>query len=251
MSVKSSITNNVCTLTLCNSSRANSLTSDMCSQLVVALDEVERNPVVRVVVLTGDGMDLSSASSAAATPPFDAALAVFDRVAKFPKPTIAKMNGPALGGGVGLLFCTDIRIALDSAFIQLAEVKRGLIPAIISLYIVPQLGPSLSRQYFLTGERVSANTLVNCGGHIAACVSSTENLEAKVNEFAQILVQGAPNAQATIKHMVQFISDSSNSEPEKFAHIKKVFNDMLVSKEATYGMYKLHFAIKKCILHVI
>ncbi|KAJ3075193.1 hypothetical protein HDU98_008919 [Podochytrium sp. JEL0797] len=142
MSIQASTTGPVLTLSLNNPKRANALTSQMCNQLLEALDAAEKDPSVRVVVLTGEGkyfsagMDLARASDGS-NAPFDAAMAVFRRIKDFPKPTIGRVNGPALGGGVGLLFSTDIRIAVDHAFIQLAEVKRGLIPAIISLVIVP------------------------------------------------------------------------------------------------------------------
>ncbi|KAI9331758.1 ClpP/crotonase-like domain-containing protein [Obelidium mucronatum] len=177
-------------------------------------------------------MDLSTASSGAAAP-FDTALNLFTRIAEFPKPTIGKINGPALGGGVGLLFVTDIRIAVDNAFVQLAEVKRGLIPAIISLFIVPQLGPCLSKQYFLTGEKVPVQKLLQAGC-ITACVPG-DKLDAVVADFAAVLLEGGPQAQSTIKQLVRVV-DGADSKEGKTLFVKGVFEGMMKSKEAAYGM---------------
>ncbi|KAJ3353235.1 hypothetical protein HDU83_007063 [Entophlyctis luteolus] len=248
VTVTTNTASGVCELTLSNPKRANSLSSSMCSQLLDALDRAERDVNVRVVVITGEGkyfcsgMDLGAAS-AGTSAPFDSGLALFSRIARFPKPTIAKVNGPALGGGVGLLFCTDIRVADETAYVQLAEVRRGLIPAIISLFIVPQLGPSLSRQYFLTGEKVPVATLARQG--IVAASVPTDQLASKVSEFVALLAAGGPGAQATIKQLIDCVSGATAAtasaadgadDVRKREHVRKVFEGMMTSEEAAYGM---------------
>ncbi|KAJ3332139.1 hypothetical protein HDU76_001173, partial [Blyttiomyces sp. JEL0837] len=148
----------IATITLDNERRANSLSAQMVKEFLEALDRLETDDAVRVVIITGkgkyfcSGMDLAAASSSTSSSPFDSSKHLFNRLQTFPKPTIALANGPALGGGVGLLLCTDIRLMLSSAYIQLTEVRRGLIPAIISLYIIPEIGRSRARQWFLSGE---------------------------------------------------------------------------------------------------
>ncbi|KAJ3043271.1 EnoyL-CoA hydratase, partial [Rhizoclosmatium hyalinum] len=146
--------------------------------------------------------------------------------------TVARINGPALGGGVGLVFATDFRIAIDSSFIQLAEVKRGLIPAIISLYIVPQLGPSLSRAFFLTGEKVPIQRL-HQAGIIYSIATSPTHLDESVSSLAALLIEGGPSAQSTIKQLIRVVS-GSESEDSKVRHVKSVFEGMMKSKEAAY-----------------
>jgi methylglutaconyl-CoA hydratase len=69
----------------------------------------------------------------------------------FPKPIICRVNGPVMGGGMGILFATDLRISLESANFSFPEVKRGIVPALISAYIVPQMGLFKAKQYMLTG----------------------------------------------------------------------------------------------------
>ncbi|KAI8851957.1 ClpP/crotonase-like domain-containing protein, partial [Chytridium lagenaria] len=153
------IVDGVMTVTLDNPKRANALSNEMCVAFLEAMDEAERDDGVRVIVITGSGkyfcsgMDLSSASSSTTKTPFDAAHHLFQRLSDHPKPTIAHLNGPALGGGVGLAFSCDLRCAHPSVFFQLAEVRRGLIPAIISLRIIPEVGPRVARRWFMTGEK--------------------------------------------------------------------------------------------------
>lgn len=73
-----------------------------------------------------------------------------------PKPVIAKVNGPAMGGGWGLVFTADIILVAKSAFFQFSEVKRGIVPAIISAVVTPQLGLAKTKQLMITGRRISA-----------------------------------------------------------------------------------------------
>ncbi|KAI8832822.1 2-ketocyclohexanecarboxyl-CoA hydrolase [Chytriomyces cf. hyalinus JEL632] len=237
MSIQVQTKDGVCTLTLDNAKRANALSPSMVRALMEALDAAEADDAVRVLVLTGRGkffcagMDLASAQSA---PEFESSRAVFERVASFPKPTIGRINGGALGGGVGIAFCTDIRIADSNAYFQFAEVSRGLVPAIISLYIVPQLGPSLSRQFFLTGEKISTQQLLQAGC-LAAAVP-TAALDETVAAYAKMLLAGGPGAQKTIKRLVSVVGSSNATEQEKSQTVKAVFEGMLRSEEAAYGM---------------
>ncbi|KAJ3227586.1 hypothetical protein HDU78_009976 [Chytriomyces hyalinus] len=238
MSIQVQTKDGVCTLTLDNEKRANALSPSMVRALMDALDAAEADDAVRVLVLTGKGkffcagMDLASAQSA---PEFEPSRAVFERVASFPKPTIARINGGALGGGVGVAFCTDIRIAdSNAAYFQFAEVSRGLVPAIISLYIVPQLGPSLSRQFFLTGEKISTQQLLQAGC-LAAAVP-TAALDDTVAAYSKMLLAGGPGAQKTIKRLISVVGNSNATEQEKNQTVKAVFEGMLQSEEAAYGM---------------
>ncbi|NNL89148.1 MAG: gamma-carboxygeranoyl-CoA hydratase, partial [Marinicaulis sp.] len=73
-----------------------------------------------------------------------------------PKPTIARVNGPAMGGGLGLIAACDISIGVDDAFFALSEVRVGLIPAVISPFVIEAIGPQQARRYFLSGEKFDA-----------------------------------------------------------------------------------------------
>lgn len=126
------------------------------------------DPSVRALVVTGAG----SAFSAGADLKMMRAMAdadternrrdalemgeLFHKVASFPRPVVARVNGPAIGGGVGLMAACDIVIAADSAVFAFSEVRLGIVPAIISPFCIRRLGPCVARRLFLTGERIDA-----------------------------------------------------------------------------------------------
>ncbi|KAI9340773.1 ClpP/crotonase-like domain-containing protein [Zopfochytrium polystomum] len=234
------VVNRVATVAFNNPRRANSLSRDMCEALEKALVALATDDSVHVLVLTGkgkyfcSGMDLGAASSAHGSSPFDSSVVLFEQIANFPKPTIALLNGPAIGGGVGIAFCTDLRIMHSNAYIQLAEVKRGLIPAIISLYIVPKVGPGIAGQWFLTGEKITPERLYAIGA-VAATGASPEALQEVVDVYAEQLKEGGPSALRNAKDLVRFVG-GDHTAPEKRAHVKAQFENMMTSDEAAYGM---------------
>lgn len=244
------IENHVATLTLNRPRKGNSLTATMNDELLRLLPELAANPEVRVLVLTGSGkffctgMDLSSASGGGAEQAqqgFDKGLKVFDAFYRFPKPTIARVNGPALGGGVGLVFTTDIRVAVQDAYFALTEVKRGIIPAIISQYIVPEIGSQRAREYMLTGRRVPAPE----AAPFLSQVVPADQLNAKVQAYIDMLVESAPGAMADIKQLVDSIAtgaDAAHAQRTQDA-VRSAYLKMMQSDEAAYGI--MSFLSKK------
>ncbi|KAG1445849.1 hypothetical protein G6F56_009765 [Rhizopus delemar] len=233
------IQDHVATLTLNRPNKGNALTAVMIDQLQSYLDQLKNNVNIRVIVLTGagkyfcSGLDLSTTSltdKKIQEDTFDQGIQVFDTLYHYPKPVIARINGPCLGGGVGLVFTTDIRIAHQNAYFALSEVKRGLVPAIISQYIVPELGPHKAKEYMLTGRRVSASEL---HGALSATVSSEADLDTKVNHYTDLLLESAPGAMSSIKRLVHVIGEN---DPQKAKHVKDTFLQMMKSKEAAYGI---------------
>ena len=129
------------------------------------------------------------------------------------------------------MFGCDVRVAGPSFYATFAEVRRGLVPALISALIVPQLGPFLSRQYMLTGERISGQTLY-AHGQLSDFVENDLLLDSVVEQRVSELLQGAPNALQEIKHLVNYVATHSESE----SHVQVVFKRMMMSKEATEGL---------------
>ena len=109
-------------------------------------------------------------------------------LAALPKPTIARVHGPAYGGGVGLVACCDVAVAAVEATFALSEAKLGLIPATISPYVVEAIGARAARRYFLTAERFDAAEAYRIG-LVHDIVPSLEALDERVNELL-----GAPDA---------------------------------------------------------
>eukprot|EP01089_Gocevia_fonbrunei_P009755 TRINITY_DN22152_c0_g1_i1.p1 TRINITY_DN22152_c0_g1~~TRINITY_DN22152_c0_g1_i1.p1 ORF type:complete len:274 (+),score=56.63 TRINITY_DN22152_c0_g1_i1:120-824(+) len=220
-------------------------------ELLQVLKNFEEDPNVRVVVLTGEGkyfctgMDLSSTnqsqmnSSDGLEEAAQRSLDLFLRIRDFPKPIIARINGPALGGGLGLVFATDIRVSTDKAWFWFAEVKRGIVPALISSVIVPQLGAFHSKQFMITGSKISAAKGKEL--RFLSDVVPEEALDKVVSDYALEILTSAPNAIKDIKQTVNFVD--GNLHQENIKYVKEKFKNTVHSEEAIYGMYC--FAQKK------
>src|SRR5262245_41494756 len=142
----------------------NALDDKLIAELNGSLEKIAVDPTVGVVWLTGQGSSFCAGGDLAwmrrtADYTHEQNLADAQSLARLlrtlnsmPRPTLALVNGPAYGGGVGLIACCDIAIAADSAKFSLSEVRLGLIPATISPYVVRKIGEGNARRYFLTGE---------------------------------------------------------------------------------------------------
>jgi len=135
--------------------KGNSLSTSMVSLALQTLDKFESDPAIRVIVITGSGkmfctgMDLSATQQMDDSKNIKDVGLVFERLKNCRKPLIAKINGPAIGGGCGLLFTADIRIASKNAFFWVSDVQRGLIPAVISVYMAREIGSAFSKTFII------------------------------------------------------------------------------------------------------
>jgi len=120
------------------------------------------------------------------------------------KPVIARVNGDAYAGGMGLISACDIVVAVDSAKFCLSEARLGLIPATIAPYVIRALGEQASRRYFATAERFSAAEARSLGFVHEVCVA--EALDAKVDEIVGLLVANGPMATRACKKLVQDVA---------------------------------------------
>ncbi len=235
----------VATITLNRPTRGNAITLSMREEFLKALSAVEKTAEVRVVVLTGSGkffctgMDLRAddqedlrARVDAETAAFQT-LKMFEKLKTFKKPVIAKINGPALGGGVGLVFASDYRLSLRSNFVAFPEVQRGIVPALISSIIVPQLGSFQTQQLMMSAQRLSADRLYELG-QLTKVVDDAAALDAAVDEIVQQLLSCAPGAVSKTKELCQFVSN--HSFEENLSYTRSVFNEMFNSDEAVHGI---------------
>jgi len=203
------------------------------------------SPQVRVVVLTASGkffctgMDLGASNQRDMQDQLQSGkenegLKLWQTLKQFPKPIIARINGPAMGGGWGLLFTTDIRIAVKDAWFSFSEVKRGVVPAIISAYVVPELGSFRSRQLFLTGEKITAKQALDYG-FLSDVVLDEEGLNVATEKYVNILLESGPKAMAVIKELVHFVEN--HPHPENLNNVNIIFQKyVLSSEEARYGI---------------
>jgi methylglutaconyl-CoA hydratase len=206
----------VATLTLCRPRRHNALSAALIDALDSALETAERNPGARLVVLTGEGptfcagADIGEMRASATAPAEDnereaaRLAALLSRLDRLDRPTVARVQGNAFGGALGLIAACDIAVAASSAVFALTEVRLGILPAMISPYVVRAIGARQARRYFLTGERIDA-TQAERIGLLHAAVPDAE-LDRAVDALAGELLQGGPVAQAEAKRLVRYVS---------------------------------------------
>lgn len=202
----------VATLTLDRAAKHNAFDDELIVELTERLRELQDDERVRVVVLTGAGKSFSAgadlgwmkrmAKASEKENRKDARqLAKLMRVLNgLDKPTIARVNGAAYGGGVGLIACCDIAIAAQSARFGLTEVKLGLVPAVISPYVIDAIGARQARRWFLTGEAFDAATAQAIG--LVHQVVADADLDAAVATQIERLHEAGPVAVREAKRLV-------------------------------------------------
>jgi len=200
------------TLTLNRPELHNAFDDALIAELTAALRQLEANPAVRVVILAANGKsfsagadlnwmrrmaDYSDAENLADSRALAELMATLNHLAK---PTIALVQGAAFGGGVGLVACCDIAIATPRASFCLSEVKLGLIPAVISPYVVAAIGERAARRYCLTAERFDATEALRLG--LVHEIVEEEALRGSAARFCTTLLENGPTAISAAKELI-------------------------------------------------
>jgi methylglutaconyl-CoA hydratase len=200
-------------LTLDRPEAKNALSGALVGELTATLAALAGDATVRAVVLTGAGSvfcagaDIGEMRAAgAATHAENEAdsrrfATLLETLERQPQPTIALVNGAAFGGAVGLVAACDIAVAAAGARFALSEVRLGLVPAMISPYVLRAIGPREARRWCLTGEAMDADTARRIG-LVHECVPD-DALDARGRELVQALLAGAPGAQSEIKRLLR------------------------------------------------
>jgi methylglutaconyl-CoA hydratase len=126
-------------------------------------------------------------------------------ISALPKPAVARVQGPAYGGGVGLVACCDIAVGSHAAAFSLSEVRLGLIPAVISPHVIAAIGERQARRYFLTAERFDAAEALRIG--LLHAVVEEAQLDAAVNAILDQLLKGGPKALAAAKDLIASVAN--------------------------------------------
>ncbi|MBK6728708.1 MAG: enoyl-CoA hydratase/isomerase family protein [Xanthomonadales bacterium] len=219
-------------LVLDRASVHNAFDDGLIAEMTLALQQLEQDDSVRALVLTGAGNTFSAgadlnwmrrmARASADENRRDAlGLATLMRTLNFlGKPTIARVNGSAYGGGVGLIACCDHAIATPAAKFSLSEVKLGLVPAVISPYVVAAIGLRHARRLFVSGEVFDADYALRIG--LVHELVAADELDAAVERALHFLAKGGPLAQREAKQLalrqagmtleVQHALDSENAD---------------------------------------
>ena len=148
-------------------------------------------------------------------------------------PTIARVQGAAYGGAVGLVSCCDMAVAADKASFCLSEVKVGIAPATISPYVIAAIGSRAARRYFLTAERFSANTAQALG--LVSEVTQVEELDAELEKLITALLANSPNAIRASKQLINDVEHRSIDD-QLMSHTSDVIARLRVSEQGQEGL---------------
>jgi len=207
----------VATLTLNRPQIHNAFDDALIAELTAALRKLAADAAVRAVVLTGAGQSFSAGGDLnwmrrmagySDAENFADAMALAELLRtlnELPKPTVARVNGAAFAGGLGLICCTDIAIAAEEAIFSISEVRLGLVPATISPYVVAAIGARQSRRYFLTGERFPAAEARRIG--LVHEVVPRAELDTAVEKIVGALLEGGTAAEARSKRLIAEVQD--------------------------------------------
>lgn len=203
----------VATVTLNRADVHNALNEELAGALRGALDTLAARDDVRVVVLAARGKSFSAGADlkrmrrvADLTEAENKAAALemadlFDRLNTMPMPTVARVQGSAFAGGVGLVVCCDIAVGVDSARFAITEVRLGLIPAMISPYVVAAIGPGAARRYCQTAERFDAAEATRIG--LLHEAVPADGLDAAVEGIVANILKNAPTSVAASKRLIR------------------------------------------------
>lgn len=195
----------------------NAFNEQLIAELTAACRELDADDTVRVVVLAGRGKSFSAgadlnwmkrAGNASVEENIEDArklAGMLRTLAEMTKPTIARVHGAALGGGMGLASACDICIAGEGAVFATSEVRFGIIPSAISPYVIRAIGARQAHRYFQTAERISASRAAELG--LAHEATVADGLDARVQDIVTALLQGGPKSQAAAKDLIRAVAD--------------------------------------------
>jgi methylglutaconyl-CoA hydratase len=204
-------------VTLNRADRHNAFDDTMVAELTEALRSMEAEDAIRVIVLAAAGRSFSAgadlnwmkrmAGFSMDDNRRDAMglAALMRTLAHLRKPTVARVQGPAFGGGVGLVACCDIAVATTNATFSFSEARLGIIPAVISPYVVAAIGERAARRYFLTAERFDAAEAWRLG-LVHEIANDDAGMDEKIGDVVDALLTCGPVAQMEAKALLRAVS---------------------------------------------
>jgi methylglutaconyl-CoA hydratase len=217
--VATRVAGGVAHVTLDRPEKRNALDSATIAALSSALERCAGDPAVRVVQLSGAGAvfcagaDLAEMQAQAAASEAENLAharnlaALLSALDSFPKPTLARVNGDGYGGALGLIAACDIVIAVESAKFAFTEVRLGIIPAVVSPFVLGKIGESAALRYFLTAETITSARLVELG--LAHEAVPAEALDAACARMTDAILKGAPAALCEAKLLIREVAHGS------------------------------------------
>ncbi|MDO8614997.1 MAG: enoyl-CoA hydratase-related protein [Dehalococcoidia bacterium] len=239
--VRLEIAGGVATVTLDSPPNRNALSRGLMAGLQESLDAALADDRARLIVLTGAGPAFCSGADLKEARPDriggpgagpGGLVAILKQIWHSPKPVIARVNGPTRAGGIGLVAACDIAVSVDSATFAFSEVRLGLIPAIISVVVLPKLGVTKTMELFLTGDTIDAVEAARLGLLNAAVPA--DQLDAAVGRYAASILKGSPAALAGCKRLVREVPGMDLDAA--FAMTSELSAQYFASEEAREGM---------------
>ncbi|MEE8365678.1 MAG: enoyl-CoA hydratase/isomerase family protein [Gammaproteobacteria bacterium] len=212
----------VATLTLDRPEKHNAFDDVMIAELLRIFEDIESDETIRLLVLRAAGKSFS----AGADLDWMRRMADYDQeqnladamqlarlmysLNRLNRPVIALIQGASFGAGVGLIACCDIAIASSDAIFSLSEVRLGLIPSVISPYVIAAIGARAARRYFLTGERFDAGRALQLG--LVHEVVKAEALDTCLQQRIDDLLSSGPKAQVAAKDLIHHVDGRATDE---------------------------------------
>ena len=253
--VTTAISGGVARVTLNRPEKRNALNSATIAALRAALEGCAADPQVRVLQLTGAGkvfcagadleeMQAQARASEEENLAHAQSLAhMLGALHSFPKPTLARVNGDAYGGALGLIAACDVVVAVDDAKFAFTEVRLGIIPAVVSPFVLGKIGESAALRYFLTAEAMSSAMLKELG--LAHEVVAADSLDAACHRFSEAMLKGAPGALAEAKALIREVAhESPRLRADTSARMAARLARLRVGEEAQEG-FSAFFAHRK------
>jgi methylglutaconyl-CoA hydratase len=222
----------------------NAFDVDLLGELRVAMKDLARRNDSRVLVLTGAGTSFCAGADIAWMKK-SAALSEEENLREarelasclyelysHPLPTIALVNGPAIGGGVGFVVACDIAVSEADAFFAFSEVRIGVTPACIGPYVVKKVGEPVTRELFLTGEKIGAERAREIG--LVSRIAAPDHIWEVVDEYVGMISRGAPGALASSKELIEKVSGGSLEEVSDYT--ARLIARLRVAPEGQEGM---------------
>lgn len=235
----------VAVLTLNRPEKHNAFDDRMIDELLQLIDEIENDKAIRVVVLRAAGKSFSAGADIdwmRRMADYDQEQNLADamqlaqlmhRLNFLNKPVIALVQGASFGGGVGLIACCDIAIASSKAIFSLSEVRLGLIPSVISPYVIAAIGSRAARRYFLSGERFDAVRAMQIG--LIHEVVEPDALDASLENCIDDLLLAGPKAQIAARDLIHRV-DGRPIDETLIAETARRIAELRASDEGREGL---------------
>lgn len=237
----------VATVTLNRPDKHNAFDSQLIAELTDTIVDLSNDDSVRVVVLTGEGKSFSagadinwmrSMADYSEAENFEDSLKLAELMSVLDgltRPTVARVNGAAIGGGTGLVACCDIAISTEEAKFAFSEVRLGLVPAVISPYVINAIGPRKARRYFLTAERFDGREAERIG--LVHQAVPADELDATVDGIVDNLLAGGPQALNAAKELVFNVSHQNRDQRQSGMQMtSRLIAHVRVSEEGQEGL---------------